>query len=191
MAVVTAGHGADGAGLRISNTAAARCTWSSTSSASSRRLADRAALHPARRADAHPRHPQGDRPDRCVRIGQTRTVNGSSVASHDTFVIVANTTGVVPTRQTYLAVGRRSRTPAPDASLLNVNPGLVRSASTYAMRPGPAGLQLYNNAGSMHVVMDVAGTLDFYPSSTPGSAAGIGIGGRRSRQVGRRVAGWA
>ena len=57
-----------------------------------------------------------------------------------------------------------SRVAAPGRELLNVNPGLVRSASTYAFTDTNR-FKLYNNAGSMHVAMDVAGTLDFYPGS--------------------------
>ena len=52
----------------------------------------------------------------------------------------------------------------PDASILNVNPGAVRAASTYAPLTETSRFRLYNDAGSMHVVMDVAGTLDWYPS---------------------------
>lgn len=104
-----------------------------------------------------------------------RTVNATSVTTGDSGFVVANTTGVLPTRRTYLTVwsGEAAR---PSASNLNVNPGVVRSASTYAplkytASPEKLSFNVYNNAGSMHLVMDVAGTFDFYPASTPAAAA--------------------
>ena len=174
MAVVTAGHGEDGAGLRISN----------TTSGSVHVVVDLVGIHvadspfglrftpraaPTRILDTR----KGTGLTGAFGPAQTRTLNGSSVASDDTFALVANTTGVLPTRQTYLSVWAAEQDAVrPDASILNVNPGLVRSASTYAPVSGTGRTRLYNNAGSMHVVMDVAGTLDFYPSS---SGAGIGM----------------
>ena len=91
----------------------------------------------------------------------------------------ANTTGIQPSVRTYLTVwnGVSSR---PSASNLNVNPGVVRSASTYAPLkyvegpPEAFSFKVYNNAGRMHLAMDVAGTFDYYPSAsaiTPAAAA--------------------
>ena len=105
-----------------------------------------------------------------------RTVDATSVTTGDSFFVIANTTGILPTRRTYLTVwsGERAR---PSASNLNVNPGLVRSASTYApLRyvegpPEKLSFNVYNNAGSMHLAMDVAGTFDYYPSLSAVTAA--------------------
>ena len=72
---------------------------------------------------------------------------------------------MLPTRRTYLSVwAPEPGAERPDASILNVNPGAVRAASTYAPLSETARFRLFNDAGSMHVVMDVAGTLDWYPS---------------------------
>ena len=58
----------------------------------------------------------------------------------------------------------------------------MRSASTYAFTDINR-FKLYNNAGSMHVALDVAGTLDFHPGSdvagalaavTPATSSGAG-----------------
>ena len=166
MAVVTAGHSAAGAGLRISNTGSGTVHVvvdlvgvQFTDSPIGLRFTPRAA--PTRLLDTR----------KAVGLsgafgpGQTRTVNGSSVSSPETYGIVANTTGIEPTKQTFLSTwSGESGSQRPDASLLNVNPGLVRSASTYAMTTETHRFKLYNYAGSMHVAMDVAGTLDFYPS---------------------------
>ena len=90
-----------------------------------------------------------------------------SVASADSVYVVGNTTGILPTVRTYLTVwsGENAR---PTSSNLNVNPGLVRAVSTYAplahdATSGAPTYRLYNDAGSMHVAFDAAGTLDLYP----------------------------
>ena len=97
-----------------------------------------------------------------------RTVNATSVATPDSYFVVANATGITPTKRTYLTVwsGEGAR---PSASNINVNPGLVRSASMYAPLREAAGSKLtfnvYNNSGSMHLAIDVAGTLNYYPGA--------------------------
>jgi hypothetical protein len=167
MALVTAGRGADSAGFRISNTTSGSVHVvvdlvgiQLSDSPYGLRFSPRA--KPTRILDTRKRlglsGPFG--------AGQTRTVNASSVATDDSFGIVANTTGVKPTRQTYLSTwSGEPGSSRPDASVLNVNPGQVRSASTYAFTTETNRFKLYNYAGSMDVVMDVAGTLDFYPGS--------------------------
>jgi hypothetical protein len=166
MAVVTAGHGAGGAGLRIANTTSGSVHVvvdlvgiQFANSPYGLRFTPRAT--PTRILDT--RVPTGLAGP--FGPAQTRTVNASKVTGLDTWAIVANTTGIKPTKQTYLTTwSGEPGSQRPDASLLNVNPGVVRSASTYAFTDLNR-FKLYNNAGSMHVALDVAGTLDFYPSS--------------------------
>ena len=62
---------------------------------------------------------------------QTRKVDTNPVTTADSFFVVANTTGILPTKQTYLTIWSGD-TAKPSASNLDVNPGLVRAASTYA-----------------------------------------------------------
>jgi hypothetical protein len=167
MAVVTAGHGVGGAGLRISNTTSGSVHVivdlvgvQFADSPIGLRFSPRAT--PTRILDT--RVPTGL--SGAFGPGQTRTVNASSVSGVDTYGIVANTTGIKPTTSTYLSTwSGEPGSERPDASLLNVNPGVARSASTYAFTTDTHRFKLYNNAGSMHVAMDVAGTLDFYPRS--------------------------
>lgn len=108
--------------------------------------------------------------------GSSRTAPATSVASSDSIYVVGNTTGVQPTVRTYLTVwnGVNAR---PSSSNLNVNAGATRSVSTYApldynTSTGALTYRIYNNAGSMHVVFDAAGTLDVYPSATAPTLAG-------------------
>jgi hypothetical protein len=164
MVIVSAGQAGQGAGFRISN----------TSSGSVHVVVDLVAIHvkdspfglrftpraaPTRFLDT--RNGTGLRG--AFGAGQTRTVNGSGVSTRETYGIVANTTGITPTRQTFLSTwsGEEGSTRT-DASLLNVAPGAVRSASTYAMTTETHRFKLYNAAGSVHVAMDAAGTLDAY-----------------------------
>ena len=164
MAVVTAGHGAGGAGLRISNTSSGSVHVvvdlvgvQFADSPIGLRFTPRAA--PTRLLDTR----------KAVGLsgafgpGQTRTVNGSSVS------------GPTPSGS--------SRTPRDHAHQADLPQHVERrvrarrAPSEPAQRQPRAGavgldlrddhrhapLQAYNNAGSMHVAMDVAGTLDFYP----------------------------
>ena len=134
MAVVTAGHGASGVGLRIANTTSGSVHVvvdlvgiQFADSPYGLRFTPRAT--PTRILDT--RVPTGLAGP--FGPAQTRTVNASKVSGLDTWAIVANTTGIKPTKQTYLTTwSGEPGSQRPDASLLNVNPGVVRSASTYA-----------------------------------------------------------
>ena len=167
MALVAASHGAEGAGFRISNTTSGSVHvvvdlvgLQFADSPIGLRFTPRAT--PTRILDTR----NGTGLSGAFGAGVTRTVNASSVSGQDTFGIVANTTGIKPTKQTYLTTWSGEPGSArPDASILNVNPGLVRAASTYALTTDTHRFKLFNYTGSMHVAMDVAGTLDFYPRS--------------------------
>ena len=121
--------------------------------------------------------------------GVTRRLNVDAVTSLDSYVVVGNTTGVQPTLSTFLTVwsGASSR---PSASTLNVSPGRVRSVSTYAPlaidEADSLWFSIYNRAGSMHVLMDAAGTFDIHPSE---SAAGGGSVAATDARAGARTSG--
>ena len=124
---------------------------------------------------------------------QTRTVDANPVTTIDSFFVVANTTGILPTRQTYLTVWSGD-TEKPSASNLNVNPGLVRSASTYAPLSyneinEDLSFRVYNNSGSMHVALDVAGTFDYYPSFSAVTAAAARADGAATKGAARPTLG--
>lgn len=108
-----------------------------------------------------------------------RTIDATSVTTSGSYLLVANTTGVKPTTRTYLTAWS-GENPRPSASNLNINAGVVRSASTYAPLRNISGppeertFAVYNNAGSMHLVIDVAGTLDYYSSAAASPAASLG-----------------
>ena len=124
---------------------------------------------------------------------QTREVDANPVTTGDSFFVVANTTGILPTKQTYLTVWSGDSA-KPSASNLNVNPGLVRSASTYAPLSfdevtGDLSFKIYNNSGSMHLAMDVAGTFDWYPSFSAVTAATARADGATAKGAARPVLG--
>ncbi len=97
----------------------------------------------------------------------TRRLNATSVSTQDSYYVVGNTTGVAPTLNTYLTIwsGESAR---PTASNLNLSPKRIRAASTFAPlrlddATGRLTFDIYNNAGSMHVLFDAAGTLELTP----------------------------
>ncbi|WP_392545064.1 hypothetical protein [Oryzobacter telluris] len=96
-----------------------------------------------------------------------RTLNATSVTTPDSYYVVGNTTGVLPTLNTYLTIwsGENAR---PTASNLNVTPKRTRAAGTIAPLKftegtGVLSFAIYNNAGKMHVLFDAAGTLELVP----------------------------
>jgi hypothetical protein len=124
---------------------------------------------------------------------QARNAPATSVATSDSIYVVGNTTGVKPTVGTYLTIwsGETSR---PTSSNLNVNAGLVRAVSTYAplsynSSTGALTYGIYNNAGSMHVLFDAAGTLDLYPTQAMLATSGATAQGAAAPTADRTLAG--
>ncbi len=113
----------------------------------------------------------------------TRSVVATSVSTPATGYVVGTVTGVQPTRQTYLTVwsGVSAR---PTASNLNVAPGRIRAASTFApVRKEVSGalrFSVYNDSGSMHVLFDAAGTLEFTAPEPALAARDLGAGAGRA-----------
>jgi hypothetical protein len=103
----------------------------------------------------------------------------AAVAGADTFALVANTTAVAPTASTYLTVwdGSSSR---PTISNLNAAAGQVVANATVAPLDDTNAFNVYNNAGSTNVIMDVTGSFEYHeaPAAAPSAAPQL-----RSMQV--------
>ena len=102
-------------------------------------------------------------PDRVLdtRLNNHGPVAGASTAFVPTAAVapgavsvVANVTGVSPTRDTWLGVAATST--KPNSSTLNLVPGENRPNLTHAPVSG-TGFYVYNGAGSTHVIADVFG----------------------------------
>ena len=103
----------------------------------------------------------------------TRTVTApSTVANSSTIALVTNTTAVKPTAATYLTLWETGTT---RSAASNLNPAAGQTVANMAM----VGLSelykfnIYNNAGTTDVIVDVAGRFDISPnfSGAPGTAA--------------------
>jgi hypothetical protein len=94
-----------------------------------------------------------------VGAGETRTLkvtNRGPIPASGVHAVVLNVTAVVPSVGTYLTV-YPDGSPRPTASNLNVDPGRTVPNLVIAM-VGPDGkVAIYNNAGSVDVVVDVVG----------------------------------
>jgi hypothetical protein len=94
----------------------------------------------------------------------TRTVTApSTVANSITVALVTNTTAVKPTAATYLTLWQTGVT---RSSSSNLNPAAGQTVANMAM----VGLNdvnkfnIYNNAGTTNVIVDVAGRFDVSPN---------------------------
>ncbi|MEV0129159.1 hypothetical protein AB0H83_11975 [Dactylosporangium sp. NPDC050688] len=104
--------------------------------------------------------------------GSTTTITApGQVATAGTVALVANVTGVDPSNATYLTVWPAGRQ-RPTASTLNLTPHEVRSNASIVLLNGDKRFNVYNAAWNVHLVLDVAGTLDRYPYPLPPAAAG-------------------
>jgi len=85
-----------------------------------------------------------------------------------TLAVVLNVTGTSPTANTYVTVwDGGADTPKPDVSTLNLVPGETRANSVTSWLSVDNTINLYNNAGSTHLIADVAG---YYVYDNPGVA---------------------
>ncbi|GAB2999335.1 hypothetical protein [Saccharothrix stipae] len=84
-----------------------------------------------------------------------------------TLAVVLNVTGTSPTAATYVTVWEGGAdVPRPDASSLNLVPGETRANSVTTWVSPDSTVNLYNNAGSTHLIADVAG---YYVRDDPGA----------------------
>ncbi|HET7820000.1 MAG TPA: hypothetical protein VFL10_00625 [Ornithinibacter sp.] len=123
-----------------------------------------------------------------------KTAFATSVSTTDSYFVVGNTTGVVPSAGTYLTVWSGEVATPPAASTLNLTVGVNRAVSTYAPlafngATGALTYRIYNNAGTTHVLFDAAGTLDLYPSSAVVPLGALGAPEGAAKAGGRTVPG--
>ncbi|GAB2999324.1 hypothetical protein [Saccharothrix stipae] len=89
-----------------------------------------------------------------------------------TFAVVLNVTGTSPSASTYVTVWEGGAVARPGVSVLNLVPGETRANSVTSSVSIDHKINLYNNAGSTHLIADVAGVYVYdYPSpdyTTPG-----------------------
>ncbi|MCC8247425.1 hypothetical protein [Saccharothrix luteola] len=85
-----------------------------------------------------------------------------------TLAVVLNVTGTSPTANTYVTVwDGGADSPRPGVSTLNLVPGQTRANSVTTWVSIDNTINLYNNAGSTHLIADVAG---YYVYDNPGAA---------------------
>ena len=103
----------------------------------------------------------------------TRHVDLASRIPHTAAAVVLNLTGVNPTANTFVTA-YPAGTPRPLASNLNLTPQRDTANSAVVALGQDARMTLYNDAGSTHLVVDLAGT------GTPAVAVRRRLGGGRS-----------
>jgi hypothetical protein len=96
-----------------------------------------------------------------VGAGSTVTVDLSAKVDANATAVVLNVTGVTPTADTFVTVFPAGTT-RPTASSLNVPPGDTRANQVTVALGADRKVSFYNNAGSTHLVVDLAG---FYGTS--------------------------
>ncbi|MCE6996905.1 hypothetical protein LZG04_19165 [Saccharothrix sp. S26] len=83
-----------------------------------------------------------------------------------TLAVVLNVTGTSPTAYTYVTVWEGGAVDRPGVSTLNLVPGDTRANSVTTWVSLDQTVNLYNNAGSTHLIADVAG---YYVYDNPGA----------------------
>lgn len=105
-------------------------------------------LAPVRLLDTRPNSPiQGE---------QTRQLSMGDRVPATATAVVLNLTGVSPTGNTFLSM-YPSTAPRPSATNLNLRPGETRSNAVTVALDASRVLTIFNNVGSTHVVVDLAG----------------------------------
>ena len=115
-------------------------------------------------------------------------VTPSSIAGWNTMAVVTNTTAAQPTSTTVLTLWRNDGTARPTVSNLNPYAGQVVSNMTITEVWSLNDFRIHNLAGTAPVVIDAAGTMEYYPALAPGSTTGrqsaAGAGGSADRPSG-------
>ncbi len=110
-------------------------------------------------------------------LGQNTTTNATTPAAlrgANTYGLVANVTGILPTRGTYLSLWAAGFA-TPPVSNLNLVAGEVRPNAAVINLNADWAYSVYNAQGSTHVAIDVSGTFD---SAVFGASSGTGVGAR-------------
>ena len=110
--------------------------------------------------------------------GATATINASSVAGPTTEALAMNVTAVLPTATTYLSVWAAgfSGVGQPNVSNLNPSAGAVQPNAVQTLVGPTDAFNIYNNKGSVNVLVDVVGTFYVYSgtaSASTGTAQGL------------------
>ena len=87
-----------------------------------------------------------------------------SVAGRDTWSLVGNLTGVLPTSKTYLKLWDTGA--APTTSALNLDAKQVRANSAWTGLSAANTFNMRNYTGSLDVVYDVSGSFELFPGTT-------------------------
>lgn len=108
----------------------------------------------------------------------TKTVTTpAEVLTADTKALALNFTGVSPTTSTYMSVWPAGLT-RPTCSTLNLTTGQIAANAAVTLLGQTNQFNVYNNSGSVDVVVDVVGTFWLYPGTATGSVSSAqGIGG--------------
>ncbi|TPG16040.1 hypothetical protein EAH86_12435 [Pedococcus bigeumensis] len=94
----------------------------------------------------------------------------ATTMTQDTVALIGNLTAAKPTASTYLTAWSTG-TSRPDVSTLNAGAGTIVANAVMAPLGSDARFNLYNNRGSTPTLVDVMGTMEFYPPRSAGSTA--------------------
>lgn len=114
----------------------------------------------------------------------TRTVTApTSVAGVDTYALVTNTTGILPTAGTFLTLWAHDGSALPTVSNLNLAVGQIVSNLTMTQVGAGNTFNIFNRNGNIDVAVDVTGSMETYPPSPSGVASAQRSAGLRPSRV--------
>jgi hypothetical protein len=115
-------------------------------------------------------------------LGSNRSatvVTPSSIAGYNTMGIVTNLTAAKPSSTTVLTLWPNNGSTRPVSSNLNPYAGQVVSNMTMTIVGGKNDFRVHNLTGTAPVIIDAAGTMEYYPALVPGdpmdAAAAAGV----------------
>ena len=106
-------------------------------------------------------------------LGSNRSaavVTPSSIAGYNTMGVVTNTTAAEPSSTTVFTLWANDGSTRPTVSNLNPYAGQVVSNMTITPVGGNNDFRIHNLAGTAPVVIDAAGTMEYYPALVPGDS---------------------
>ncbi|MBB5870801.1 hypothetical protein F4553_004180 [Allocatelliglobosispora scoriae] len=113
------------------------------------------------------------------------TTPSSVITEPDTSALALNVTAVNPTASTWLTVWPNGVEGLPQPTISSLNPAkgqTVPNAVITVIGPEEA-FNIYNNAGTTHVLIDVVGTFWLYPGTASSGFAGPGFGAKGPSQL--------
>ncbi|MEV0716692.1 hypothetical protein [Asanoa sp. NPDC050611] len=113
--------------------------------------------------------------------GGVRTVDAAGAATPETYALSVNVAATKPTENTFLTVWPGG--PRPSVSMLNPSKGQTVANGTIADVDENNQFQIWNYAGSTHVVVDVGGRFEYFPPATarlaPQTGPRVDLNGQR------------